>query len=455
MNRMWLFLAALPSVGFAQLQAVDFSGSVAVVAETNRVVERQLGAMTERELFRGELGKVRAVSARGGSSAWISETPAGTRTLNVLGPQGLPVAIPLETTGKLGWVDQRPALFNGREVRIFNGLLQRLDPAEDLPEDAAYFPGPGDLVVAVRPYKIAKREAGETRTISMLTGYQKRASGWVNLGSYAASATGYSQLRVAERDGQDRIVKSQFLVRNPGFVFTEVGIAVTEEDQTIFIPFLKENWEPSSEPRVPQPGVTPIAELGGMRWGLQGASLRASSAQQPFAFVPWNRPGIPLGFGTQSGVLWVATTTGIQPLNPNRPDPLLGYGGFVRVPMMDQAPSTPLQSKLLAELETWIGTPYVWGGNDRNGVDCSGMVCQAFKQVGISVPRTSATLRSAKQGRVIRDELKIGDVLTYPGHVAVYVGNGNTIEAIKGGVGRSSIWHRTDVVVRRFLSDVK
>lgn len=455
MKRMWLVLAAMPGVGHAQILAAEFSGGTAVIAETNRLVERRLDTTTEREIFRGELGKVRAVSARGTDAAWISESTPGTRTLSIISAEGLPTSLPLDSAGRLGWIDKRPAIFNGIDVRVYNPMLRQLEPVIDLPESAVFFPGPGEMIVAVRPYKVTKREDGTTRTISLLTGYLRQGSNWRSLGSYAASTPQYSQLRVEERDRQDRIIKSRFSVKQPGFVFTERGIAVTDEGQTIFVPFLDRNWEPEAETRVPLTGVTPVAETAGMRWGQQGQSLRASSADQPYAFMPWNRPGTPLAFGVRNGKLWVASTAGIQSVDPTRPDTQIGFGGYVRVPMNDAVPTTPLQTKLLAELETWIGSPYLWGGNDRNGVDCSGMVCQAFKQMGIDVPRTSATLRTAKSGRLVRDELKIGDVLTYPGHVAVYIGAGNTIEAIKGGVGRSTIWNRTDVVVRRFLSDVK
>lgn len=39
--------------------------------------------------------------------------------------------------------------------------------------------------------------------------------------------------------------------------------------------------------------------------------------------------------------------------------------------------------------ESWLGVSYKYGGNDKNGVDCSGLVKNIFKELGINLPRTS------------------------------------------------------------------
>ncbi len=40
--------------------------------------------------------------------------------------------------------------------------------------------------------------------------------------------------------------------------------------------------------------------------------------------------------------------------------------------------------------ETWLGVSYKYGGNDKNGIDCSGFVKNVFKEIGVNLPRTSA-----------------------------------------------------------------
>jgi cell wall-associated NlpC family hydrolase len=87
------------------------------------------------------------------------------------------------------------------------------------------------------------------------------------------------------------------------------------------------------------------------------------------------------------------------------------------------------------------GTPYKWGGNSlTTGVDCSGLVQQVYKQMGISLPRT--TYEQAKYGKVVSmGSLLPGDLVFYNtgsrdpngignlSHVAIYIGNGQVVEA--------------------------
>ncbi len=47
---------------------------------------------------------------------------------------------------------------------------------------------------------------------------------------------------------------------------------------------------------------------------------------------------------------------------------------------------------VLDEAERWIGTPYLYGGTGRNGVDCSGFVCNVFRTVSVQLPRTSVEI---------------------------------------------------------------
>lgn len=87
------------------------------------------------------------------------------------------------------------------------------------------------------------------------------------------------------------------------------------------------------------------------------------------------------------------------------------------------------------------GTPYQWGGNSlKSGVDCSGLTQQLYRQLGISLPRT--TYEQAKSGRTVsRNQLLPGDLIFYNtgrsdpngighnSHVALYIGNGQVISA--------------------------
>jgi len=98
-----------------------------------------------------------------------------------------------------------------------------------------------------------------------------------------------------------------------------------------------------------------------------------------------------------------------------------------------------------AELMEWakqfIGTNYVWGGNDLNsGVDCSGLVQQVYKHFGINVSRT--TYSQIGEGKSVgMNNLQAGDMVFFdtnpnvkgPDHVGLYLGNGKFLEAPKPG----------------------
>jgi hypothetical protein len=147
--------------------------------------------------------------------------------------------------------------------------------------------------------------------------------------------------------------------------------------------------------------------------------------------------------------------SGIFPVGLGRPHPSLGYGLFVTVNRggPNDVARRPIDYRLLSVIEGWIGTPYAWGGSTKEGCDCSGFVQAVFREMGVELPRHSQHMGRAPFGKVVTDELQFGDVLVFPSpkHVAIYIGNGQTAEAMRGGIGYGTIDRRRIAIVRRFL----
>ncbi len=110
--------------------------------------------------------------------------------------------------------------------------------------------------------------------------------------------------------------------------------------------------------------------------------------------------------------------------------------------------------ELVAYALQFVGNPYVWGGNSlTEGCDCSGFVHLIFAHFGISTPRYSQSFKTSGQA-VSYNNMKAGDVVVYPGHVAIYIGNGLIVEAqsTKAGItAYRSVNCHTITAIRRLL----
>ena len=132
----------------------------------------------------------------------------------------------------------------------------------------------------------------------------------------------------------------------------------------------------------------------------------------PDAAIVLMRPGLAVGLsGTQAGA-----QAGAQP------------GGV---------PTAAQISTMLTAATSRIGKPYIWGGTGPNGFDCSGLVGWSYARAGISMPRTAAEQALAGPAVPLK-QIQPGDLLFWANdpadprfidHVAIYLGNGQIIEA--------------------------
>lgn len=112
-------------------------------------------------------------------------------------------------------------------------------------------------------------------------------------------------------------------------------------------------------------------------------------------------------------------------------------GGYINDPSHDPAFSSDVTGEELVNYALqFVGNPYKWGGNSlTNGCDCSGFVNLIYRHFGFkNVPRQSQAFKSYGKP-VAFENLKAGDIVIYPGHVAIYIGNGKIVEAQSSKAG--------------------
>lgn len=129
--------------------------------------------------------------------------------------------------------------------------------------------------------------------------------------------------------------------------------------------------------------------------------------------------------------------------------PSTGYTpGQGSTPGNNASVSTPQSAALVSAARAWLGTPYRYGGEDRKGVDCSGLVLKVYKDaLGISLPRNSGEQREyctpASLGSLIPGDLiffATGKNKSKVSHVGIFVGENQMIHASASkGVILSSI----------------
>lgn len=110
--------------------------------------------------------------------------------------------------------------------------------------------------------------------------------------------------------------------------------------------------------------------------------------------------------------------------------------GEQRRPVAGEAQQSDEQRVVAVALDQ-IGVPYRYGGNDRSGFDCSGLVQYSYARAGIGVPRTTGQLWNAAQP-VEKHRLQPGDLLFFDiegkmSHVGLYVGDGHFVHAPSSG----------------------
>jgi hypothetical protein len=98
-------------------------------------------------------------------------------------------------------------------------------------------------------------------------------------------------------------------------------------------------------------------------------------------------------------------------------------------------PPDYIRDEIVKSARSFIGVPYLWGGNTQDGLDCSGFTVAVYRLNGMILPRSSREQFEAGSP-IDRGDLKQGDLVFFStagkpavSHVGVYIGAGQFVHA--------------------------
>lgn len=113
-----------------------------------------------------------------------------------------------------------------------------------------------------------------------------------------------------------------------------------------------------------------------------------------------------------------------------------GQEGYVRSSWLDtyyespiDLPEEELRQRLVDTAKRFARTHYRWGGKTPLGVDCSGLVSMSYLLNGIVIWRDASIREGFPIHAISLEEARAGDLLFFPGHVAMYMGDGQYIHS--------------------------
>lgn len=195
-------------------------------------------------------------------------------------------------------------------------------------------------------------------------------------------------------------------------------------------------------------------------WITKPITVAAQTVQRsafPDAYAKWEAqardlaarfwpPGVPVG-GNPAAAARVGTQAapdgaGAQACPGNGGDGLAPGQGSTAVPPGFVPPSQPQQAAVVRTALAQLGKPYQWGGTGPAAFDCSGLMVAAWREGGVTIPRTAAvqstfgapvaTLAQAQPGDLVFIAGALGTP-DRPGHVGMYLGNDQIINAPQEG----------------------
>lgn len=430
-------------------------------------------------------GLVSCVAASSQGTAWIlgnrpmairdkfaGADESGQQTLIVRTPDDRTYTIDLKPAGvsepvrEIAWMGSRLWMLSDFGAAFYNARTQAIELGSEFMPKALAAEVTAARVWVREPYMMTARPTSMRRNprstglpyVSQFSVYRLEGNRWSSVSGFASNAFEVEpagELSVGE-DGKIPVGVS-FQVVGETVSFDSVGATAVEGQNLLHAPLFQDNWE-SKRQSLPGwfgEGIRPdplwVQAQGDDFWLWNGSALLRQHRMKPeaTAYLAWNDPQmLPNAFLADDEGLWIATNVGVRRLLKNLPEKPYGFGGFIAVPLGASFERTDnkVLDKLVRELYRWRFAPA-----DLAGKDGARMVSEVYKSVGIQLPSSNQGLLNSPLGSAIHDELQIGDLISTSRGLAIYIGNGKTVEMKDGAVKNGVVWDRPFAVVRRFV----
>lgn len=102
---------------------------------------------------------------------------------------------------------------------------------------------------------------------------------------------------------------------------------------------------------------------------------------------------------------------------------------FLRQDMASLPPEQELRACLASCAKSYLGVQYRWGGKSAEGIDCSGLTFMSYLMNGVIIYRDAVLKDGYPMHEISPSKAKPGDLLYFPGHIAMYLGKNKYIHA--------------------------